>query len=159
MTGTSQIPLFRTATGDDLEAVTALLENAGLPTAGVADMFASDASQFVVAISPDSSNEVVAVAGVEVCRDNALLRSVAVRDDWRQHGLGQQLVKRAVCEAEARGVHALYLLTMTAEHYFPRFGFEAIARDRVPVEIAETLEFKSACPASAIAMTKALQTV
>lgn len=154
---TNELPQFRSATGDDLAAVTALLEQAKLPTAGVAEMFAHDASQFVVAISPENSSEVVAVAGVEVCCDNALLRSVAVRDDWRRNGLGQLLVQRALNEAETRGIHALYLLTMTAEHYFPRFGFETIARDRVPPEIAETLEFRSACPTSAVAMSKSLQ--
>jgi amino-acid N-acetyltransferase len=57
---------------------------------------------------------------------------------------------------EERGMNALYLLTQTAEHYFPRFGFERVARESVPAEIAETLEFKSACPASAVAMAKAL---
>src|SRR5215203_6385307 len=105
-------------------AVTALLEQSDLPTAGVAEMFAHDASQFVLATSPENDHEVVAVAGVEVCCNNALLRSVAVRDDWRRNGLGHRLVERAVNEAESRGIHALYLLTMTAEHYFPRFGFE-----------------------------------
>lgn len=151
----NELPEFRSATGDDLAAVTALLEQAKLPTAGVAEMFAHDASQFVVAM--DRSDGIVAVAGVEVCCDNALLRSVAVRDDWRRNGLGHLLVQRAVSEAESRGIHALYLLTMTAEHYFPRFGFEAIARDSVPPEIAETLEFRSACPASAVAMSRSLQ--
>ncbi|MBC8087382.1 MAG: GNAT family N-acetyltransferase [Phycisphaerae bacterium] len=159
MTNTNQLPLFRSATGDDLAGVTALLEHAKLPLAGVAEMFAREASQFVVAIGADNSADVVAVAGVEVCCDNALLRSVAVRDDWRQQGLGALLVQRAVCEAEARGIRALYLLTMTAEHYFPRFGFETISRDSVPLEIAETLEFKSACPASTVAMSKSLESV
>lgn len=159
MTKTNEMLRFRLATGDDLQAVTALLEHANLPVAGVTEMFAHDASQFVVATSRDNNKNVVAVAAIEVCCDYALLRSVAVRDDWRQHGLGQLLVQRAVCEAETRGIRALYLLTMTAEHYFPRFGFEATSRERVPQEIAETLEFKSACPASAVAMSKSLLSV
>ena len=91
-----------------------------------------------------------------MCCNNALLRSVAVREDWQRSGLGQALVKRAVCEAEARGIQALYLLTMTSEHYFPRFGFVVIGRDDVPREIAATLEFTSACPAAATVMTKSL---
>ena len=66
--------------------------------------------------------------------------------------------KRLVCVAESRGIRALYLLTMTAEHYFPRFGFTVVPRDVVPQEIADTLEFKSACPASATAMTRAIRT-
>jgi amino-acid N-acetyltransferase len=54
------------------------------------------------------------------------------------------------------GINALYLLTMTAEHYFPRFGFETISRDAVPSDIAGTLEFQRACPASATVMARQL---
>lgn len=147
-------PTFRAATVDDAPAILQLLTNAGLPVDGVADLLATDARQFVVAEA--DARDVVAAAGLEVCGNNALLRSVAVREDWQRHGLGHQLVQRVVGEAESRGIAALYLLTMTAEHYFPRFGFDVVARDAVPAEIANTLEFKSACPASATAMTRAL---
>ena len=148
-------PAFRAATAADIEPIHQLLTAAGLPTVGVAELLAADARQFVVAEAPGGQG-LVAVAGLEVCCNNALLRSVAVRSDWQRHGLGHELVQRVVCEAESRGIHALYLLTMTAEHYFPRFGFEAVARNAVPAEIANTLEFRSACPASATAMARTL---
>lgn len=149
-------PTLRSALPTDLAAVERLLADADLPTAGVADLFATRADDFVVADDPTRPGELAAVAGLEVCCDNALLRSVAVRPEWRAHGLGQALVKRVVCRAEERGLRALYLLTMTAEHYFPRFGFERVERGTVPAEIAATLEFRSACPASAVAMAKPL---
>ena len=79
-----------------------------------------------------------------------------MRPAWQRHGLGRALVRRLVCEAEVRGLRALFLLTMTAEHYFPRLGFSRVERDAVPPEIAATLEFRSACPASAVAMTRPL---
>jgi amino-acid N-acetyltransferase len=126
-----------------------------LPTAGVDDLLARRAGDFFVA-EVENPRILVGVAGLEVCRDNALLRSVAVRPEWRSTGVGRELVRRIVCHAESRGINALYLLTMTAEHYFPRFGFMSVERDSVPPEIAETLEFKSACPASAKAMMRAL---
>jgi amino-acid N-acetyltransferase len=149
-------PALRAATLADLPAVERLLGEAGLPTAGVAELFAGHADDFVVAEDPRAPGELAAVAGLEVCCDNALLRSVAVRPDWRAHGLGQALVKRVVCRAEERGLRALYLLTMTAEHYFPRFGFERVNRSAVPAEIAATLEFRGGCPGSATAMAKPL---
>lgn len=149
-------PTLRTATARDRIAVERLLSSSGLPIDGIADLFATDAKDFIVADDPLQQGELAAVAGLEAHHDNALLRSVAVRPEWRAHGLGQELVRRVVCHAEARGLHALYLLTMTAEHFFPRFGFERVQREAVPAEIAETLEFKSACPASAVAMCKAL---
>ena len=37
---------------------------------------------------------------------------------------GRALVTRMISDAEARGIHALYLLTTTAERYFPSFGFQ-----------------------------------
>ena len=154
-------PVLRTATVADLPAIERLLAATGLPAAGMADVFAAAPDDFVVADDPHAPGELVAVAGLEVRCDgtpaaNALLRSVAVHPAWRAHGLGQALVRRVVCQAEARGLRALYLLTTTAEHYFPRFGFAAVARDAVPAEIAATLEFRSACPASAVAMAKPL---
>jgi amino-acid N-acetyltransferase len=153
---TTATPRFRTATAGDLAAVERLLVDAGLPTAGVADIFAERAADFVVADDPRAAGELAAVAGLETCCENALLRSVAVRPEWRASGLGRELVRRVVCLAEARGLGALYLLTMTAEHYFPRFGFTAVARDDVPADVRDSLEFRSACPASAVAMVKPL---
>jgi amino-acid N-acetyltransferase len=50
----------------------------------------------------------------------------------------------------------VFLLTTTAERFFPRFGFEEIARDEVPASVQASVEFQSACPASAIVMRKRL---
>ncbi|MGH7647605.1 MAG: arsenic resistance N-acetyltransferase ArsN2 [Gemmatimonadaceae bacterium] len=146
---------IRHATRDDCAAIERLLTEAGLPTAGVAEILEDRAQDFFVAESSAAPGRVVAVAGLEVCCNDALLRSVAVQSEWRDHGVGRDLVRRVVCHAEERGIRAVYLLTMTAEHYFPRFGFEPVERFAVPREIAETLEFKSACPATAVAMRRA----
>ena len=140
----------RAATPGDLPAVEGLLTHGGLPLDGVRDALPT----FVVAQAGD---DIVGVAGLEVCCDNALLRSVAVADPWRSHGVGRALVTRVIADAEARGIPALYLLTTTAEHYFPKFGFSAIARDRVPDDIRATAEFTSACPASAVVMCRSCE--
>ncbi len=149
---TTATPALRVAAPSDLAAVRALLAASDLPDAGLDAIFAEHAGDFVLA---EAGGALVGVAGLEVRGDDALLRSVAVDPGWRAHGVGRELVKRLVCMADARGLRALYLLTMTAEHYFPRFGFEVIARGAVPAAIADTLEFRSACPASAVAMTRA----
>jgi amino-acid N-acetyltransferase len=149
-------PVLRAATAADLPAVERLLADADLPTAGIAPLFATRAADFVVADDPRRDGELAAVAGLEVCCDDALLRSVAVRPEWREVGLGLQLVRRVVSDAEGRGLRALYLLTMTAEHYFPRFGFTRVDRSAVPADIRATEEFRSACPASATVMARPL---
>ena len=138
---------LRAARAADLPAVERLLLANGLPLDGVKEALGS----FVVAQAGD---DVVGVAGVEVCRDNALLRSVAVAPEWRSRGLGRALVTRAIADAGARGIRALYLLTTTAERYFPSFGFERISRDDVPDDVRATAEFRTACPASAAVMRR-----
>ncbi|HEY0970891.1 MAG TPA: arsenic resistance N-acetyltransferase ArsN2 [Gemmatimonadales bacterium] len=147
---------LRAATAADLAAVERLLASAGLPVAGVADLFASEADDFVVA-SEAGSGELLGVGGLEVRGDDALLRSVAVRDDARVRGVGRELVQRLVSDAESRGLRAIYLLTQTAEHYFPRFGFERVERSEVPDTIRETSEFRGVCPDSATCMAKRLR--
>ena len=154
MTTMTPPPQMRPATTADYPGVARLLEDSGLPTAGVAELLQGHAADFLVAEAGDG--QLIGAAGLEVCRDDALLRSVAVRPQWRQHGIGRDLVRLLIDEAERRGLRSLYLLTTAAEHYFPRFGFRAIDRSAVPASIAATVEFRSACPASAIVMTRSL---
>jgi N-acetylglutamate synthase-like GNAT family acetyltransferase len=142
------LPRVRAAAPTDLAAVEGLLTASGLPLDGVRDALAT----FVVA---ERGTDLVGVAGLEVCCDNALLRSVAVRPEWRSHGIGRALVSRLISDAESRGIHALYLLTTTADRYFPSLGFRTITRDEVPVAVRETVEFREACPASATVMCRA----
>ena len=138
---------IRAATHGDYRAVADLLTASSLPLDGVAEALPA----FVVA---ESDGALVGVAGLEICCDDALLRSVAVRPEWRSLGVGRALVTRVIADAEARGLHALYLLTTTAEHYFPSFGFRAIERDAVPDDVRATAEFQGACPASAVVMCR-----
>lgn len=50
----------------------------------------------------------------------------------------------------------LYLLTTMAERYSPRYGFRRIAREDVSAEVQRSVEFRVACPASAVAMLREL---
>lgn len=144
------IPALRPATPGDLPRVEALLTQNKLPLEGVDRALEC----FVVA---EHDGALVGVAGTERCGkgEYALLRSVAVDESWKGRGLGRALVTRAIADAESRGAQALYLLTTTAEHYFPSFGFTPTARESVPAPVAATVEFASACPASAVVMVRA----
>lgn len=139
---------LRAAAADDLPAIERLLIASGLPTAGVAEALTS----FIVAES-EPGKRVVGVVGLELCCDEyALLRSAAVEPEWRGTGLGRRLVTHVIADAESRGIKALYLLTTTAERYFPSFGFVTTSRERVPDEVKQSVEFREACPASATVM-------
>ena len=137
-----QIRLARDA---DLGAIEALLTASQLPTVGVRDAMCS----FLVA---EADARIVGVVGMERRGRYGLLRSTAVAPEWCGKAVAKQLVERIIAEAESQGVNALYLLTTTAERYFPNFGFEVTARDIVPPDIRTTEEFREACPASATVM-------
>jgi amino-acid N-acetyltransferase len=141
---------LRRASPSDLAAIERLLTANGLPMAGVREAL----DGFVVA---EHERELVGVIGLEACCNYGLLRSTAVAPEWRGRGLGRQLVERVIAEAESRGINALYLLTTTAEHYFPSFGFVPTPRAAVPAEVQETVEFQSACPATATCMKLGLR--
>lgn len=139
---------LRAATSRDLPAIEQLLVSSDLPVAGVAEALRG----FVVAES-ERDKRIVGVVGLELCcRDYALLRSTAVESEWRGTGLGRRLVEHVIADAESRGIKALYLLTTTAERYFPSFGFVRTQRDAVPDEIKRSVEFREACPSSATVM-------
>lgn len=139
---------LRPAAPDDLPSVLSLLGEARLPTQGVEPRALPD---FIVA---ERDGKLVGVVGLEIYRDSALLRSAAVDPRWRGTGVGRALVERALDLAREHGIQDVYLLTTTAEHYFPRFGFCCVNRESVPEAVRDSVEFREACPASAVVMRK-----
>ena len=141
--------VIHAAEASDLPAVRRLLETQHLPLDGIDDHI----STMVVA---KQGSEVVGAAAVELYADGALLRSVVVNPMVQGQGLGHRLSDAALAIAKDRGHHTAFLMTTTAEKFFPKLGFEQIVRDDVPVSVQASIEFQSACPASAVVMRKRL---
>lgn len=135
----------------DLELVEALLQREHLPVLGLRDQ-----QQHMFVARTD--NRIVGCASVELYGDAALLRSVAVAAECRGSGVGITLVNAALDLARQRNVSAVYLLTETAERFFPRFGFEMIDRADVPPGVQQSPEFARGCCSSAYVMRKHLTT-
>lgn len=133
----------------DRPAVRALLERAGLPLDGFDE-------PHVIALVARDDARIVGSAALEVYEPYGLLRSVAVDDRHRGQGLGQLLTSEALALARRRALSSLYLLTDTAAPFFARLGFAAIPRSEVPPEVARSVEFTTACPASATVMMRRL---
>jgi amino-acid N-acetyltransferase len=133
----------------DLPEIRSLLERLHLPLAGVDDHL----STLLVA---RDGEQIVGTAALELYADGALLRSVAVEPEQQGKQLGHQLTDAALRLAATHGANTVFLLTTTAERFFPRFGFEPVSRDQVPSSVRESVEFQSACPASATVMRKQL---
>jgi amino-acid N-acetyltransferase len=138
------------ATVDDGPAILQLLANSGLPVDGLLD-------HMHTAIVARDEGRVVGCAALEVYADGALLRSVAVDAAARSRGIGTQLTTAALDLATTLGLPAVYLLTTTAEEFFPKFAFQRIERQQVPASVQTSVEFRSACPSTAIVMKRALR--
>jgi amino-acid N-acetyltransferase len=130
---------------DELPRILELLEEVGLPPDGLANHLSTT-------LVARGDGRVVGCAALELYEPAALLRSVAVRRDLRRTGLGRRLTEAALQLSRHLDVEEAYLLTETADHFFPRFGFRPIPRSEVPRSVRSSIEFTSACPASARAM-------
>jgi amino-acid N-acetyltransferase len=143
--GRARQAAVRAASEEDYGAVVGLLDGAGLPLADLTPAL----NDFFVA---EQDGRIVGAVGLEGYGPDALLRSAVVEPAARGSGIGVALVERVVEHARQRGILAIYLLTTTAEHYFPRFGFHRIGREAVPEAVRASVEFREACPASAAVM-------
>ena len=132
---------------DDFLQVVELLRRSELPIDGLSDHVRT-------AFVARRDGRIVGSAALEVYDDGALLRSVAVDADARGRGLGQRLTAAALELAGALDLPAVFLLTTTADGFFPRFGFRQVSRDDVPPGVKQSVEFRSACPSSAIVMMR-----
>ncbi|MEP7326864.1 MAG: arsenic resistance N-acetyltransferase ArsN2 [Gemmatimonadota bacterium] len=144
--GRPETATIRQAAAGDHRGLLSLLTEAGLPVEGVPESLEG----FLVAETADGT--IVGAAGIETHGHQGLLRSVVVSPALRGTGLGQALTEHALARARNSGLIDLYLLTTTAERFFPRFGFEPISRDRIRGAVLASAEFQGACPSTAVIM-------
>lgn len=133
----------------DRTAIEGLLAGSGLPLDGLEIALPT-------AVVARADESVVGCAAVEPYGSVGLLRSVCVASDLRGTGLGGKLVEAAEKLAASRGIGELYLLTETAEGWFPRLGYLPTTRDAVPAVLTTSPEFAGACPDSAAILHKRL---
>ncbi len=141
--------VIEAASQGDLPEILSLLERHRLPLDGV------DEHVNTMLVARDQGR-VVGAAALEVYADGALLRSVAVDRALQGRHVGHRLTNGALELARQLHVGTVFLLTTTAERFFPKFGFETISREEVPASVQTSVEFQSACPASAVVMRKHL---
>lgn len=140
---------IRAAEATDLPAILALLEEARLPTAGVAEHVVD----FLVA---EEAGGIAGVVGMERAGEFALFRSLVVRPDARRRGIAERLFRGLETIARAKGVARAYLLTETLEARCRAWGFTRAPREMVPMALRASPEFTGCCPASAALMLKDL---
>lgn len=142
------MPTLRQAGTEDWELIKALLIESDLP---VDDLCVNKLDGFLVA---EDGPELVGLIGLQLYGAIGLLRSLVVAREARRLGLGGKLIGALESAAEAAGVTELWLLTIDAENFFERHGFEIMARDEAPASIQQTEEFSDLCPGTAFLMRK-----
>lgn len=136
---------LRPAGPGDLPVVEQLLIEAKLPLDGIRE----GSTRFLLA---EVDGLPAGIAGLERYGTSALLRSVAVSPQHQGKGIADALVRRLLEEARCDCIHDVYLRTTTAEGYFPKFGFAPVSVEAVPEAVQGSVEFRGACPASAVTM-------
>jgi amino-acid N-acetyltransferase len=136
---------IRPARAEDLAPAAALLSESKLPLDGFADHLDH-------ALVATRDGRIVGVIELEVYGTAALLRSLVVSPAERGARLGERLTAGALRLADDRGAGDVYLLTETAERFFPRFGFVPEPRSSVPEALKQSEEFRTACCQTAVMM-------
>jgi amino-acid N-acetyltransferase len=131
----------------------ALLEGVRLPTADIAGV--DELPMWVL----EERGAIVGVIALERFGSEALLRSLAVRPEYRQRGFGRELVTRIEESARAENIQQLVLLTESAQGFFRSLGYSVIDRRYVSEQLKQSAQFRSLCPASATCMSKTLTTL
>ncbi|MDG6994351.1 MAG: GNAT family N-acetyltransferase [Nitrososphaerota archaeon] len=132
----------------DQADITELLQSSGLTLRGI------ESARFWVA---KSKGEIVGTVGLEVWNDQGLLRSLAVKKNLRNIGIGSALVQQVVDASKQLSLKELFLLTEIKDYYL-KLGFSETVREKVEGEVLNSEEFKGACLQSAKAMRMALTT-
>lgn len=101
----------------------------------------------------------VGIIGLEKFGSIALLRSMTVKEEYRNIGYGKQICSLLMEYAKAQDIRELYLLTTTAKDFFEKIGFEIIERNSAPDAIKTTTEFLGLCPASAVCLKQYLNNI
>lgn len=137
------------ALDSDRSGIEGLLTTNGLPLDGLEIALPT-------AVVARTTGGIAGCAAMEPYGPVGLLRSVCVAAELRGSGLGSRLVAAVEALAAERGVADLYLLTETAETWFPRLGYVATLRGSVPATLTSSPEFTGACPEGAAVLHKHL---
>ncbi len=136
----------------DERAVYALLRDAKLP---IDDLTPQHLRHFLVM---REGTDIVGVAGVEqIGKSLGLVRSIAVKEEFRAQGIASKLYRAAEEHACSMGFKEVFAMTTTIEEWLTRLGYERVARENVPEEIRQTRQFSGLCPQSVAIMHKTLR--
>lgn len=141
--------IIKKASEADLSAIMALLKTNKLP---VDDIKVGEQQFFIAQID----GQIVGCIGIEIYGKDAILRSLAVDEVWRNQKIASSLYVTLLDDCLENGITHLFLLTNTAQGYFERLGWNIANRSEVPAAVGASAEFAHLCPSTAVCMDLSL---
>ncbi|WP_435105915.1 GNAT family N-acetyltransferase [Nocardiopsis synnemataformans] len=125
---------LRPAVPADLEALTVFLRGVDLTLSGL------DSPSVRLWIERDADGSVAATTGFELSADgrDALIRSVAVREDRRRAGAGSVLARHAISRAAGLGARRAWLFSRRSGPFWRGLGFEEADRRELARRLPDT---------------------
>lgn len=103
------------------------------------------------------NNKLIVTGALEVYGNNAVLRSVAVSNNFQNNGYGKQIVRYLEEVALEMKISHLFLLTTSAENFFKKLKYLPIQRHSCPPKILSSSQFTDICPQSSVCLFKNLK--
>jgi N-acetylglutamate synthase-like GNAT family acetyltransferase len=131
-------PTLRSATSDDIPAITALLIAVHLPAVEIEEHI----EHFVVA---ERDGRLVGCGGIEIYPNcpAGLVRSMAVDEDLRRSGLGKRILDWVIDHGNAHGVSDFLLFTVDAHDFYVPFGFVDVTLDDFPEAMRGSMQYRA----------------
>ena len=123
------------ATNDDISDITRLLKAESLPPD---DMERWIDNFFLLKIDGITAG----AAGIEIWGSTGLFRSFVVAPEQRSKGFGQQLYDSVISLCGEFGLTSIVLLAKGTTGFFEKRSFKFIARDEVPAEVKNSIQFQ-----------------
>lgn len=104
------------------------------------------------------NRKVIGICALHICwEDLAEIRSLAVRVEARNKGIGARLVRACLDECESLGIKKVFALTYKP-NFFERFGFKIVDKTALPHKIwADCLKCVKFPDCDEVAMIKELE--
>lgn len=133
---------LKKAEKSDIQIIKSILEENSLPNE---DINTEIMDLFLI----NEESNLIGTIGLERFKNVALLRSMAIIEEYRNKGYGKVVFSRILEIAKAYKIEEIYILTCSAKNFFINLGFKEIERDLAPENIKSSNQFANLCPQSA----------
>lgn len=122
------------ATIDDIEPLSKLLRKENLPPDDIEKWI-----DYFLVLKND--NITIGGVGLEVWGKIGLFRSFVIAGEYRAKGFGKELYDAIMHEAKKMKLESVVLLAKGAVGFFEKNGFKFIAREEIPSEVKNSVQF------------------